>query len=253
MKGMSDSSFAPLRDRAMLHIMMRLGPLACAALLVAGCKDQPKPTATTAASAAPTAVKAAPHVVVAKAKALDVARLQKALRCTKGSAHAGPCGVLAAFENCVALPRLTQAGESRYLGEGYRVKSGAFVDEFTLLKRWSITTKEAGVGQMPNKFAIGAIPDTRSAAIRHAKKAISKYRRGDVTKAMNAAVRYVKERTDWSQARATPAEKNQVYISSTGPAYLCPLKNQRVLLVQQSALSDKAGDGVYATLWPVSW
>ena len=253
MRGMRVSSFAPLRDRAMLHIMMRLGPLTCAVLLLAGCKDKPKPTTTTAASAAPTAVAAAPKVVVAKAKALDVAQLQKALRCTKGSTHAGPCSVLAAFENCVALPRLTGAGESRYLGEGYRVKSGAFVDEFTVLKRWSITTKEAGPGQMPNKFAIGAIPDTRSGAIRHAKKAIAKYRRGDVTKAMNAAVRYVKERTDWSEARATPAEKNQIYISSNGPAYLCSLKNQRVLLVQQSALTDKAADGVYATLWPVSW
>ncbi len=238
----------------MLRHMKRFTPLVVALLALPGCKDKPKPKPSAAASARTAASAMPPPVALPKAEPLDVAKLQKALRCTKASrAFDGPCGVLAAFKNCEALPALTQAGESRYLGEGYVVNKGAFVNQFTLLKRWRVPTNKVAAGQIPNKFAIGSIPDTRSDAIRHAKKAISKWKRGDVTKRMNAAVRYVKERNDWVESNVTQAKEGQLYVSSSAPAYLCPLKNQRVLLVQQASTTDKPGDGVYATLWPVSW
>jgi hypothetical protein len=233
----------------MLHLSKAIGLLACGLLLVAGCKDKPKPAASVPTSATATAPSKPPPV--SQAKALDVASLQKSLRCAK--AGAGPCAVLAQFKNCVSLAQLTGTGESRYLGEGYVVRSGAFVDEFTVLRRRQVPTSNVAPGQMPSMFGIGTIEDSRADAKRHARKAIAKFRRGDVTKVTNAAVRYVKERNDWTEANATPAAENQIYIASDGATYLCPLKDQRVLLVRSSSTSDKPGDGVYATLWPVSW
>ena len=70
---------------------------------------------------------------------------------------------------------------------------------------------------------------------------------------MNAAVRYVKERTDWQDKIASLTDGQQVHIASDAIAYACALKDQRLLIVQESSTSNKVSDGLYATLWPVSW
>ena len=221
--------------------------------LTGGCTKKKKPEPVEAKPGASSAAPATPKPPVAKAKPLDVDKLRKELKCKKGGGIAGPCAVLDAFKDCTALPALTDAGESRYLGQGYVVKDRAFVETFTVLKRSRVPTANLRPGQLASTFAIGAIPDDRSGALRHAKKAVSKFERGDVTKSMNAAVRYVKERTDWQDKIASLTDGQQVHIASDAIAYACALKDQRLLIVQESSTSNKVSDGLYATLWPVSW
>src|SRR5262245_33090585 len=105
------------------------------ATLVA-CQDppqpQPKPSAPTAISATatvdPTATPSAAAVPTPTPTALDVAELKTALKCGKANA-AGPCNVIGQFAECKKWDPVTQSGDGRWLGRGYVVEKGAYVEE----------------------------------------------------------------------------------------------------------------------------
>jgi hypothetical protein len=161
--------------------------------------------------------------------------------------------VLSEFKDCVAFNPSTKSGDGRWMGHGYTVTEGRFVEEYTLLRSKTITTAQAGEGALPVKIAIDKIPDERGAEKSNAERAIKAYERGDVPLPGNNAVTYVKERSDWSDAPALAGENNQIYVATGSGAYLCARNNQRLVLVRRSPSRSHAGDGVYAILWPVSW
>jgi hypothetical protein len=200
---------------------------------------------------APAATSSAP-AAVAKGEKLDVAALQKALKCPPPSKKTleGPCGVLAEFKECVEWSPVTQSGDGRWLGRGYRTKNGAFVEELTMLRSKRIPLAEAG-GGLPAKIGIEAFPDgpDREAA----EKALHAYERGDVTVPGNAAVRYLKERREWADAPVMGSDENQVFVSTGGGAHLCMTKTQRLLVVLPSLERSHPADGLYATMYGVSW
>ena len=70
---------------------------------------------------------------------------------------------------------------------------------------------------------------------------------------MNQAVKYVKELQLQGTDYLVQADGNQVYVQRTGGAYLCAKKDQRLLLVKRGTQGSASADGVYATLWPVTW
>jgi hypothetical protein len=224
--------------------------LGLALLGVMACKDEPAPTAptatTTAAATTPTAT-AAPQMP----EALEVEALTTALNCTK-AAH-GPCSVLLEFSDCVAWSPVTSSGDGRWMGHGSVVKNGAFTDEVTLLRTRRVPTAEVGPGQLGAKIAIQALPDDRSLELEEAKRAITAYSRGDVPKPSNAGVGYLKELETWSEGFSTQAKNNQVYSANQGGAWLCAKQDQRLLLVRLASSREHKADGVYATLYPVTW
>jgi hypothetical protein len=234
--------------------MRKLSALVILALLLFGCDQTPKPGAG-ASSATATATGKAKPTTTAKAgpppKALAVASLKKALKC--GASSPGPCEVLADFEKCNAWNPVARSGDGRWIGTGYVVKQGKFVDELTVLRTKRVPLTEVGPGQLPVMIAIGNIPNDRDAVVRHAPKVIRALASGDVPKHTNAAVAYLKKRTDWSDNYVMQAEGVQIYVAVDGGAHICVINNQRLLMVRRTGGSGNAADGVYATLYPVSW
>ena len=219
---------------------------------LAGCDDKPKqpaapPTTSASATATTTTAQALPTP-----KALDVKALKASLKC--GTGGHGPCGVLDAFTGCISWSPVTSGGDGRWLGEGYIVKKGAFLDELTLLRSKRVPLADVGPGQLPAKIGITSVPDDRSTVRAHARKAINAYKRGDVPKKnINRAITYINERQDWPEAFSMKADGNQVYVAVDAGAHLCALKDQRLLVVKLSGNREHKADGVYATLYPVSW
>lgn len=227
--------------------------LACAVALPA-CQDKPSSPAAegSAATAAVVTPASAPKAEpLPKPEKLDVASLRSALKCA-GKA-AGPCEVLEDFKECGPFNPVTQSGEGRWLGKGYVVKNAAFVEEFTLLRSKAVPASQVGAGTLQARMAIDNIPDDRGGEKSNAEKAINAFERGDVPLPTNTAIRYVKERAEWSEAPVMAAEDNQLYVASGSGAYLCARSKQRVYLIRRSSTRTHAADGVYAVLWPVSW
>ncbi len=223
-------------------------------LLLLGCDDGSKPTAGSPSATAAASTQAKPTSTAQAGpppKALAVESLKKALKC--GAKSPGPCEVLAEFANCTPWNPTGGSGVGRWIGFGYVVKQGKFVDQLTVLRNRRVPLTEVGPGQLPVMIALGSIPDDQSAVARHAPKVIRALSRGDVPKVTNAAVTYLKQRTDWSDNYAMKAEGDQVYVSLGGGAHLCGIKNQRLIVMARTGGSENAADGIYATLYPVTW
>ena len=232
--------------------MRTLFVAALGAFLIA-CNDKPAP-AQAVASATASSREAAPErptqAALAKPEKLDVAALKASFKCGKAS---GPCEVLEEWKDCGPLNPVTQSGDGRWMGKGYLVKNGAFIEEVSLVRSKAVPTSRVGLGALPAIVAVDAIPDDRAGERSNAEKAIAAFERGDVPLPTNTAIRYVKERTEWSDAPVMAAEDNQLYVATGSGAYLCARSKQRMLLVRRSPSRSHAGDGVYAVLWPVSW
>jgi hypothetical protein len=237
----------------------RLSRTAALALGVAlvGCNQDPAsqrgaPSGAPASSSAASRPTATALPDLPTPEPLDVASLQKALKCSPKS-EGGPCRVLNDFKACQAARIVTPSGDGRWLGSGYVVRAGAFTDEFTLLRSRGVPSADVSKTQIAAKIGLGRIPDEQEVARRHAEKAVSALARGDVPKVNNAAVAYIKELKEWSEAYAVAAQDNQIYVAASDGFYLCAVNAQRLLLVARMTSPKSAGDGLYAELWPVSW
>ena len=236
--------------------MSRLYPFLLAAVLAApACKDNSKKGSDAGSSAAP-AASTAPKAKVKPPPppdALDVAGLQKALKC--GGAGHGPCNVLAEFKNCKKWSPITDSGDGRWVGMANIVKNGAFTEELMLLRSKRVNVTDVGPGQLNVKIAMTTISNSYPAEQRHARKALEAYKRGDVPTATNQGVVYIKKRTDWpGDAFSVQAKANQIYVADQAGAYLCQMAtDQRLLVVRKSNTRAHAADGVYAVFYPVSW
>ncbi|MEZ4443503.1 MAG: hypothetical protein R3B72_30810 [Polyangiaceae bacterium] len=222
-------------------------------LALVACEDPPKPdatptaTVTATATAAPTSEAPAPP----PPKPLDVAGLQKALKC--GGAGHGPCEILADFQECEDWNPVTASGDGRWLGKAAVVSKGAFLDDVVLLRTRRVPLSEVGAGQLPAKIGLTNIPEDRVTERRQAEKAIRAYDRGDVPRPSNQVIDYIKSRSDWPEAFSMKAEANQIHVAVDGGMYLCQKSNQRLLVVKLSANRESPSDGIYAQLHPVSW
>lgn len=235
-----------------MRALPALSAVAALSICLLGCDDKPKPAPTATASASATAATTSQAPTMPPPKPLDVAGLKQALKC--GSGGHGPCGVLDAFTACTEWNPVSQSGDSRWLGEGSVVTKGAFVDQITLMRSKRVPLDEVGPGQLPAKIGIAALPDDLSTELGHARKAINAFKRGDVPKQnINAAITFVKQKDDWPDAFSMQAEQYEVYVAVEGGAHLCYLENQRLLVVKLSGNREHKADGVYATLWAVTW
>lgn len=233
---------------------MRTLALGLLALGLAGCPDKSTATSSASSSVAPSASQpesSKKPEQLPKPEKLDVDAIKAALKCT-GKAS-GPCALLEEWKECAPMDPVTQSGEGRWMGRGYLVKKGEFIDEYTLLRSRAVPSSQVGAGMLPAKIAIDSIPDDRGGERANAEKAILAYERGDVPLPTNTAVRYLKERTEWSEAPVQSAEANQLYVATGSGAYLCAGQKQRLLVIRRSSTRTHAGDGVYAVLWPVTW
>ena len=229
-----------------MRVMLGVGALA-----LLGCDDPPKPPPPApSATASTTTTSEQPRLP--KPAALDVEDLKKSLKC--GAAGHGPCEVLGGFSSCIEWDPVTSSGEGRWLGESYVVEKGAFTDDFTILRTKRVALSDVGPGQLPAKIGIANIPDDLSVERSQAQKAINAFKRGDVAKRnINKGIEYLKQRSDWPEAFSMRTDGNQVYVAAGAGAYLCEQSDQRLLVVSLAGNREHKADGVYATLYPVTW
>jgi hypothetical protein len=218
----------------------------------------PSTTASSVPSAAatPTSATTAPAGATTQASAvpenLDVAELQKALKCG-GADKTGPCSVLAAFAApCAPWSAAVPSGDGRWMGRGYLVQGGKASDQVTLLRARRVPLTEVGPGQLPVKIAVAEIPKD-DPSVEQAQKAIRAFERADVPAKNNAGVEYVKGRTDWVEAFATKTTGGQVYALAQGGTFVCQGPKQQLLLVQRAGSRTDKADGIYAELWAATW
>ena len=235
----------------MLAGAMRRLSLAALAVALAACDS---PTAAPAASAAVSAAPP-PHETAAPAPPpppppdVDVAQLQKALKCG-GDAHSGACGVLAKMASCRAWDPIVPSGDGRWLGHGWVVEGAKTTDQVTVLRARRVPTSEVGPGQLGVRIALAELPKQEGAAFDQADRAIRAFERSDVPSKSNPTLEYVKQRTTWPESAALRTVGGQVYALTTNGAYLCQGPGRSVLV---RGARGASGDGLYAELWPTSW
>jgi hypothetical protein len=231
---------------------MRRSLLAVLAIALCHC-DKPDPAPAASASAAASPPPAATTAAAAPAPPdLDVASLQKALKCG-GETGSGACGVLAKMASCAAWNPVVPSGDGRWLGRGWLVEGAKTTDQVTLVRARRVPTAEVGPGQIGVRIAIADLPKHEGAAFEQADRAIRAYERADVPRHGNPTVDYVKQRTDWPEAAALRTSGSQVYALVPGGAYLCQGPGRSLLVAQRAESARAGGDGLYAELWPTSW
>jgi hypothetical protein len=237
---------------------MRISALLFVALALAACnepKDQGPAASSTQTKAAPTPAptptEAPKEAAIAAPDDLDVAGLEKALKC--GAAKSGPCAILAAFAGCTPWPAVVPSGDGRWLGRGYLVEGSKTSESITLLRSRSVPTSEIGPGQLPVRVGFAELAKQDGQAFEQADKAIRTLARHDVPARGNATIEHLAKRDAWSEGFSMRTVGGQVYVASQGGAFLCQGPHQELLLVQRAATRGSPGDGLYAELWPVSW
>jgi hypothetical protein len=234
--------------RAPITLLLGLG------LLVACDHGAPTKSAPDAAPAAPSASASAPELPAPTVADLDVAALSKALRCAAG-AEGGACRVLDAMRRCHAWSATTPSGEGRYIGRGWVVQDGSSSDEITIVRAHTAARSELASWMLPLKMAIARIPPDAGPAFAQATKAIDAYARHDVPKVKNAAVDFLKQKSDWpAEVPAVRTTGVMVQTFSGRPAFLCEGPDQQLVLVQPHAgAANTNGNGLYVELWAASW
>ena len=180
-------------------------------LLAFGCgnaaSEGPVASASAVASSSPPAAAPTPSVQApAPPDDLDVATIQKTLKCANDTKASGACGVLAKFAACKPWNPVTPNGDGRWIGRGVEVDKGKSSDVFVILRARRTPTSEVGPGQLGAKIAIEEIPKTDKDAYDGADRAIRILERQDVPPRYNPTLDYLKKREQWTEslAVATP-------------------------------------------------
>jgi hypothetical protein len=183
---------------------------------------------------------------------LDVASLQKALKCA-ANAKEGPCGILTRYTTCTPWSAATPSGDGRYLGRGFAVDGAKTTESVVVLRARRAPLNEVGPGQLPVKIGIGEITKEDGSAFDQAGQAIRSYERSDTPGKASSTIEYLKKRTDWTEAFANKTAGGQVYAIMKAGTFLCQGARQSVLMVQKAATRSASADGLYAEVWPATW
>lgn len=234
--------------------------LAVLPVALLGC-DPPAPpggaasSASAPSSASPGAGAKSPSAaaeVPAAPENLDVAALQKAMKCA-ADAKSGPCRILTQFSSCSPWSAVVPSGDGRWFGRGYVVEDGKTTEQVTLVRSRRVPTDEVGPGQVPARISVTEIPKQEGAAFSQANRAIHAYERADAAPRGSPTLEFIKGKTDWPEFFATTTIGGQVYVISQAGGYLCQGARKQLLLVQRAASRGSNSDGIYAELWATTW
>lgn len=245
--------------------MLRQAPVFFAALALgalAACDNAPSTTGG-AASASASATASAPVAATTPAAPaqppppapddLDVAAVQKALKCANDSKY-GPCRVLAGFTSCnKEWNPVAPSGDARWLGRGYVVEGSKTTEIFSMVRSKRVPSSEIAPGQLPVKIGIAELEKEEGAAFDQAERAIRAFERGDSAPRSSPTLEYIKKRESWPDAFGSRTVGGQVYAMAQGGIFVCQGKKQQLLVVQRSTTKASSGDGLYAEVYATSW
>jgi len=213
----------------------------------------PSAAAPASAAAETPAPPSAPVAMSPAPENLNVAELQKTLKCAS-SASSGACGVLTKFSTaCTAWTGVAPAGDGRWFGRGYVIQGGKTTEQITLLRSRRVPSTEVGPGQVAARLSVAELPKEAGLPFEHADRTIRIFERIDVPKKADPTIEYIKQRTDWPEVFATRTTGGHVYAISQAGTYVCQGPKQQLFMVQRAATRGGSGDGIYAELWAATW
>jgi hypothetical protein len=229
-------------------------PVVFAWLFLASCTRAPSAGPPASDASATPAPAPPPELSEPTLADVDLPALQKRMRCAPG-ASAGACMVLAKMVGCRPWNPVSPSGEGRYIGHGWVVVGDIVTEQITLLRTRSVPMSDVASWQLPVKIAFGLIPTDAGPAYAHAERAINAFERHDVPRARNAAIDFLKQKSDWvSEAAAARTRGSMVMTFSGAPAAICQGADQQVLVAAQSpGATGRSADGLYAELWAATW
>lgn len=185
---------------------------------------------------------------------LNVAALQKALKCNADSKHL-PCRVLNTFaSSCTPWNAVSPSGDARFLGRAEIVEGGKTSSQIVILRSKRVPSAEVGPGQLPVKIALTDLPKEEGAAFDQAERAIRAFERGDVPQRANPTMEYIKKRSDWPEEHAAKTVSGQVLANIGGGVFVCQGPKQKLVAVRlPSSSASASGDGLYAEMFATSW
>ncbi|HEY4122705.1 MAG TPA: hypothetical protein VGM56_32800, partial [Byssovorax sp.] len=226
---------------------------------VAACDDASKAgdagagaTASAAATSSAAPSPAATAQAGPPADDLDVAALQKQLKCA-AEGGSGPCAVLAKLTPCKPWSASSPSGDARWIGRASVVEKGKSTDAFVLVRARRVGTADVGPGQLPVRIAIEELQKPDKSMTDAADRLVRIFERQDVPPRFNAALDYLSKKTDWTEAYATRTAGAQVDVLTSGGAYLCEGPKRQLVLVSRAPGHTAGADGLYAEAWPTTW
>ena len=236
----------------------RMRLLACALLLVlatSGCdkgssRALPDAAAPSAAVSAPPAPAPPPRTAD-----LDAAQVRQPLKCT-ASTKRPICQVIDDFEKGTAWNLETIRGtDARYFGQATVVEKGTPRDAWYFLVVKKVPTNEALSGDIPIKVAIRELDSALKPENAHAPRLLRAVEHDDSVNKLNRTAEYVRTYAPSSWDGAAPTAGPSSLLYSEGGMFVREGKGRRLHVIRLApASSDTSqGDGLYATLYPLSW
>ncbi|MBI5533913.1 MAG: hypothetical protein HY898_14420 [Deltaproteobacteria bacterium] len=223
-------------------------------LVALGCGKGQTPAPVDAAPAA--SASAAPtQPFVARPEDIDVARVRDPLKCTPASKKP-VCMTLNDFEKADAWNLETIRGaDARYFGQGTFIEKGVSRDAYVFLIAKRVPTNDVAAGDLPLKVAVRELDASLKAENTHAVKLMRALQQDDAFAKTNATVMYLKTYapSSWDGANVTTGPSTILH--SQGGVFVRESKNRRLYAVRLAPMAPDTtpGDGMYATLYPVSW
>jgi len=231
-----------------------LGLLGSAAVAFVACNksDPPQPMAASASASASASVAAVPEVPSpppAAPKDIDVAALERDLKCAKAS-RSEACRILKEFSQAQRFAAKTPSGGGRWIGPAVTVEKGLETKRHLVLWAKTVPLSQVSLGDLPIKAAFELIPE--GLKLQSEKLMRSLVRSSDPPES-NPAYHF---------ANAFEPSKTYVLANTAGPSvhltaeksvYLRLAPPRKVYLVELAPGNAAAGDGTYAELWLGDW
>jgi len=146
--------------------------------------------------------------------------------------------------------------DARYFGQATIVEKGTPRTGWYFVVVKKVPTNDVPAGDLPIKVAVRELEPTLGAEIAQAPRLLRALEHDDTVNKGNSTIQYVKSYapSNWDGANVTTGPSTILY--SQGGIYVRESKKRQLQIIQLAAVGvggASTGDGIYATLHPVSW
>jgi hypothetical protein len=223
-------------------------------LVAPACTKTPTPSPVDAAASAAESPSAA-QTFRPRPEDLDLVRAREPHKCAPNSKKP-VCMGLADFEKADAWNLETIRGvDARYFGLATVIEKGVTRSGYFFLIVKKVPTNEVPVGDLAIRVALRELESGLKAENQQAPKLQRALERDDAVGKGNTTIQYLKTYapSTWDGANVTAGPSTIMH--SEGGVYVRESKNRKLQVVRLAAGTPDAvpGDGMVATLYPVSW
>lgn len=187
---------------------------------------------------------------------LQSASIQQALRCPGGYKPA--CEVLDRFDKAGAWNLdLIRAEEARYFGKGYAIENDKLAERYYVFVVKKIPLNRVEPGDLPIQVSMRELDPSLGPENVHAPRLLRILERdGAVDNRTNQTAQYIEKYNpvDWHAAAPTKGPSKLLYLGAG--AYVRQRADQRTLelvQIEPAKPGAKTADGLFVTLYPLSW